>query len=94
MGFLILLFCPNDYDVFIEAKSKKRKFTKIAYEKIPQIPSELVRQIEVFVTNFDNSFRTPEAHGPGVLRKYTFLMEPITNNPQIELIGWILEFYQ
>jgi len=90
MGFLILILSPNisDYQRFIDAKSKKKAFKKIALN-IQQIPQELAQQIEVFLTNFDDMFRTAEAHGAGVLRKYTFLMEPAFTNPQIDLtIGY------
>lgn len=87
MGFLILLFKQEQYDKFFEGNSRKKKFDKIA-SRIEEIPNELVTQIHVFLTLFDDSFRTPEAHQAGVLRKYTFLMEPMLENPQIELLGY------
>jgi hypothetical protein len=87
MGFLVLLLAPDQYDRFSSAKSRKKEFKNIAL-KIQDVPDTLVEQISVFVTLFDDSFRTAEAHGTGTLRKYSFLMEPIQENPQIQLVGY------
>ncbi|MBD2095848.1 hypothetical protein H6F90_11880 [Trichocoleus sp. FACHB-591] len=87
MGFLVRLLAPDQYDKFFSAKSRKKEFKNIAL-KIQEIPDELVEQISVFVTLFDDSFRTAEAHGTGTLRKYSFLMEPVQENPQIQLLGY------
>ena len=87
MGFLVLLFSSSDYDSFIQAKSRKTKFKTIA-QKITQIPNDLVQQIDVFITLFDDSYRTAEAHGTGVLRKYNFLMNDFLDDPINEFIGY------
>lgn len=44
--------------------------------------------IKDMLVRFDNQFRTPEAHGTGRLRKYSFTMESMADNPQIELMGY------
>lgn len=85
MGFLVLLFSPNEYDGFCKSKSKKRSFRKIMHNALSE---EFVSSLENMLSKFDNEFRTPEAHGTGVLRKYSFTMESMHQNPQIELIGY------
>lgn len=87
MGFIVLLFAPNEYESFIKSKSKKKIFRKIA-ANIEGLSEESVDNLEEILTNFDNSFRTSEVHGTGVLRKYSFTMESMDKNPQIELIGY------
>jgi len=87
MGFIILMFAPADYDAFAKARRKRNSFAKIA-PKMPQVPTELVLQIEELLTRFDNTFRTPEAHGTGVLRKWVFLMDSHWTNPQGELMDY------
>lgn len=84
MGIMILIYAPNDYDSFSSAKSKKRTFVKLA-EKNQFAEPQFLKNLSDLLTKFDNSFRTSEAHGTGVLRKYSFKMEPFTQNPQIEL---------
>jgi hypothetical protein len=91
MGILVLLYSPKDYGGFVEAKSKKKTFRKIA-TKTGNIPEGFVNGLEELLTNFDNKFRTAEAHGTGVLRKYSFSMESMDKNPQIELMGYWIVF--
>lgn len=85
MGFLILFYSPKDYETFTASKSKQRTFRKLS-QNIVQITPEVVQQIGEVLTEFDNTFRTPEAHGTGALRKWTWLMESLHENPQVELI--------
>lgn len=87
MGLLVLVYCPKEYERFINSKSKKKTFRKIADEK-EAISNEFVSSLENLLTKFDNTFRTHEAHGTGVLRKFSFTMESMDKNPQIELIGY------
>jgi hypothetical protein len=85
MGFLILYHAPEKYDSFCCAKSRKRSFVKLA-KGIPELTDEYIKNVEELISRFDAEFRTPEAHGTGSLRKYSFTMESIHNNPQIELV--------
>ncbi|MFN2454700.1 MAG: hypothetical protein ABR577_10825 [Pyrinomonadaceae bacterium] len=87
MGFIILMFAPAEYETFFRARRKKNSFVKIV-GKMPQVPQELVAQIEKLLTGFDDTFRTPEAHGTGVLRKWVFLMDSHWTNPQGELMDY------
>lgn len=71
MGFLVLLFKPNEYERFTKAKSRKNCFIKIAKE-INCISEIFLLQIENILKDVDEKFRTQEAHGTGSLRNYTF----------------------
>lgn len=87
MGLIILIEAPDDYDSFSQAKSKRRTFAKIA-EKCRFSEAPLLADLDDVLTRFDNKFRTSEMHGTGVLRKYSFAMESMGKNPQVELIGF------
>lgn len=87
MGFIILFYAPQEYGSFSSAKSKKRTFAKLAGKHKFAEP-ELITYLQDLLTRFDNTFRTSEAHGTGTLRKYSFTMESMSENPQIELIGF------
>jgi len=87
MGLLILIYSPKEYDNFYSSKKKKNTFKKIT-EKNPKISSDFIRAIDEKLTVFDDIFRTPEIHGTGSMRKWSFNMEPMTENPSIELIGY------
>lgn len=87
MGFIILMFAPAEYEAFAKARRKRNSFAKIA-RNIPQVPKELVEQIGEILTRFDNTFRTAEAHGTGVLRKWVFLMDSHWTNSQGELMDY------
>lgn len=87
MGLIVMTWAPAEYETFSGAKGKKRTFAKIA-AKLDPAGKELTKGLEELLTNFDNQFRTSEAHGTGALRKYSFKMESMANNPLIELIGY------
>lgn len=87
MGLMILIYSPNEYEKFYSSKKKKNTFKKIVGNN-SQISSEFIQSIDEILTGFDNMFRTPEAHGTGSMRKWSFNMEPMTENPSIELIGY------
>jgi hypothetical protein len=98
MGLIVLMKAPNDYELFIGAKSRKKTFAKLA-EKYKFAKPEFIAKLNDLLSRFDNTFRTSEAHGTGVLRKYSFTMESMAENPQIELIdfwnamnGFLAEF--
>lgn len=87
MGFFILYFAPSEYDRFCKSDSKKKAFRNIA-STISALPSEFVTTILNRIEEFDNNFRTAEAHGTGVVRKWALTMEGMEGNPFIELIGY------
>ncbi len=87
MGLMILLLAPDNYESFMKAKSRKKAFRKIISEA-PGFSKESFDSLLGTLTKFDDAFRTSEAHGTGILRKYSFTMEDMHKNPQIELIGY------
>jgi len=87
MGLIILVYSPGEYERFSGAKSKKKAFVKIANTH-GFLESETVLSLSNLLAEFDEKFRTPEAHGTGSLRKYSFTMESLADNPQIELIEY------
>jgi hypothetical protein len=81
MGLLILLTEPTKYERYVSGKSRKAELKKISAGSLT-LSTELAEEISDILTMFDNEFRTPEAHGTGRLRKYTFAMgEPIDRPP-------------
>lgn len=87
MGVLIMLHAPLEYEKFVSAKSRRRSFRKIA-SRVDSIPMDFVEFLETKLSDFDSEFRTPEAHSTGALRKWSFIMEPMHENPQVKLIGY------
>ena len=85
MGFLILVLTPSDYDKFCEAKSKKR-FFKNCMLKIKNFPRDLIHNIDRLLRDFDNKYRTPEAHLTGSMRKYSFSKVYFDENTQFLLL--------
>ncbi|WP_419660736.1 hypothetical protein [Desulfosarcina variabilis] len=85
MGLLVMAIIPKKYDHFVTSKSRKKEFKKIFLES-NILDEKTLKTIEDLLTQFDNTFRTAEAHGTGRLRKYSLTMESLDKNPQIELI--------
>jgi hypothetical protein len=84
MGLYILLMLPGQYESFAEARSRKAAFKKLIEGHLTQF-TDLAGSIVNLVTEFDDQFRTSEAHGAGVLRKWTLIIEPLDESPQMEL---------
>ena len=87
LGLLVLLVAPDQYKDFMKAKSRRRKFRKIA-EATHALPNDFVIALDERIEEFDRLFRTAEAHGTGTLRKWTLTMEDVMENPQGRLIGY------
>jgi len=90
MGFLILLISPEEYNAFIKADSRKGSFKKIAKNHLDSSPylSEIIKIIDNDIKQFDDDFRTPEAHYAGRLRKWSFITLPWRQDPAILLYGY------
>ncbi len=85
MGFILLIMAEDEEcKKFEKARSRKKSFKKSA--EISGIPKEFYEEIIEKLEEFDKKFRTAEAHGTGVLRKFVFDMTSITDNPQEELL--------
>ena len=87
MGLMVLMHAPAQYENFMKAKSRKKEFIKIAMAN-GFADEVFLNNLGDLLTSFDNKFRTAEAHGSGVLRKYSFVMESLEKNPQIELVEY------
>jgi hypothetical protein len=90
MGFLILLFSPGYYEIFLKAGSRKKSFKAITENHLDkwQYLSKIVKIIDGSLTRFDDKYRTPEAHYAGRLRKWSFLTLPWKEDPTFELYGY------
>lgn len=85
MALLVLLTAsPKDYENFMSAKSRRRSFKAIA-TKYNRIPQALIDYIAEAVEAFDSHYRTAEAHGTGVARKWTFLENLGMDSPQTDM---------
>lgn len=87
MGVLILLLLSSkEYDKFCGEPSRLKKFGKIM-RRTNALPEDECQKIEKCVTDFNNRFRTAEAHGSGILRKWSLVVQDGEDNP-IEDLLW------
>ena len=87
MGFLVMICAYDEYERFRRSKSRRKSFRKIM-ATIDSIPYESIQNIEQILDDFERKFRTPEAHGTGALRKWSFLAVGADKNPSGELLGY------
>lgn len=87
MGFIVLLAVPEQYEKFNNDLSKKKAFKKIKFSD-GFLPDGFQKLIIDHLQDFDDKFRTAEAHGTGRLRKWSFSMQSMDKNPSIELMGY------
>lgn len=69
MGLIVLLDVPEKSDSFRSSKSRKKSFRKLCNEFKGKIKVDGERLVK-FLEDFDNEYRTPEAHGTGKMRKW------------------------
>lgn len=86
MGILVLLLHPREYEKFLGAKSRRRYFERLTVEQGLPINADAASDICKHVSALDDRFRTAEAHGAGVLRKWTLSMMSLGDNDSVELI--------
>ena len=86
MGILLLLSSEEKYDKYNSAKSRKKAFKKLS-EDVTFIDPDYVESILTHLQKFDDSFRTPEVHRFGALRKYSFLHNPFDKIEYAQLRG-------
>jgi len=55
--------------------------TKGYLNRCASLWANALKDSAAILTAFDNNFRTSEAHGTGVLRKYSFTMASLSENP-------------
>jgi hypothetical protein len=89
MGVLVLVFEPAQYENFANgARSKKAAFRKIMTTN-EYVNGEFVSSVERLIQRFDDSIRTPEAHGTGRLRKSSFTWV----DPAESAASWTTEYH-
>jgi hypothetical protein len=88
MGLYVLILAPNDYDKFIKKGKSRRSQFKTIMTKVPLFPKTIIDEIERILADFDDKFRTAEAHGTGKIRKISLLMEPFHKNDQVLFIDF------
>lgn len=67
MGVLVLLLCPEEYETFLEAKSRKKCFKNIM---CTHIDPESLDSISTTISCLDDKYRTAEVHQIGRMRKW------------------------
>ena len=87
MGLHVLILAPDDYDNFVKKGKSRRSQFKNIMTKV-SFPKKIIEGIEKILTDFDNKFRTAEAHGTGQLRKISLSMEPFHENEQVLFIDF------
>lgn len=85
MGLVVLLTTPSHYQGFVDAPRRKAKFRSIASET-GKIPLSFVDEVETLLTEFDNKYRTAEAHGSGRMRKWSLVVQLEEYNPNEALL--------
>ncbi len=71
MGLYFLIYKEVEYEKFINAKSKQRNFIK-CFKDSKLVDPQVLSYIENELVDFDNQYRTAEAHNTGKIRKATF----------------------
>jgi len=85
IGFLVLLRMPDRYDEFARARSPLSQFKKLIAGR-PDFPDDFVELLRWGIDDLGR-FRTPEAHGTGILRKWTFSDTPWTSEDFPKLLA-------
>lgn len=74
-GLYFLIYQPIDFEKYVKSKSKKKYFNNNFKHK-EKISKKIIEYIENGLQDFDDRYRTPEIHGQGSIKKWSF--EPIT----------------
>lgn len=86
MGIIVLLLLPMEYEKFLRAKSRRRYFERLSVQRELPISADVALHVSKHVSELDSRFRTAEAHGAGVLRKWTLSMMSLGDNDSVELV--------
>ena len=84
LGLMVLLFVPDEYEAFTNAKSKRLRFQKLA-EKHQIAEEQFLKKLNDMLTSFDNAFPI-ERQGEEAFSDYSIVIESLDHNPQIELM--------
>jgi hypothetical protein len=87
MGLMILIYAPDEYESFVNAKSKKLRFQKLA-EKHQFAEEQFLKKLGELLNRFDTAFPSAQAHLPGAHDDYSIALQSLNPNPQIQLLGF------
>ena len=86
MGVLVLAFCPYVYDSFVKADSRKKEFGKKMTDHLD--PCE-IKSLNASISHLDDTFRTPEVHQTGRMRKWVLSSRDLFLDNEIDLLGYM-----
>lgn len=85
MGVQVLLFCPERYNSYISAKSRKNVFREMMKE---YIASDSLDSLFDSINHLDERFRTPEVHQAGSMRKWVLSSQDYFIDNYVDLTGY------
>jgi len=86
MGILVLALCPDDYDSFIKADSRKKAFEK---KMVGHLDSSSIKSLIASISHLDDTFRTPEVHQTGRMRKWVLSSQDLFLDNEFDLLGYM-----
>lgn len=86
MGVLVLAFCPDEYDSFVKADSRKKEFGK---KMAGHLDSSDIKSLNASISHLDDTFRTPEVHQTGRMRKWVLSSRDLFLDNEIDLLGYM-----
>lgn len=86
MGVLVLALCPDDYDSFIKADSRKKEFMK---KMAGHLDSSSIKSLIASISHLDDTFRTPEVHQTGRMRKWVLSSQDLFLDNEFDLLGYM-----
>ena len=86
MGILVLALCPDDYDSFIKADSRKKEFGK---KMVGHLDSSSIKSLIASISHLDDTFRTPEVHQTGRMRKWVLSSQDLFLDNEFDLLGYM-----
>ena len=86
MGVLVLAFCPDEYDSFVKADSRNKEFGKKMTDHLD--PCE-IKSLNASISHLDDTFRTPEVHQTGRMRKWVLSSRDLFLDNEIDLLGYM-----
>ena len=94
MGIFVLRYESGMYKKYCRADSRKAEFKKI-FDNSQDVTQETALKITNQVQEFDDKFRTPEVHGAGSVRKWSFTMYNMGDTPMVDIqtyMNWLFEY--
>ena len=88
MGIMVLVLNSDNYDVFLQANSRRKTFKKVMHNHLTE---ETIINMDALIKVLDNKFRTAEAHQTGTLR--TWIFKKWDSNPMNTPFGDLLGIY-